>query len=204
MARGGNYAAVVRIMQAYIFQTLTDLYGNIPFTEALQGAAGSGGNITPRYESQQEVYDGLIRLLDEAATLASPEAGEHPHGDDFVFGGDMTEWLRFANTLKLRVYLRQSEVRPGVAQQGVQSLVAAGAEFLTRDAEVPFVNAQFNQNPLYMTFQSLGTALASNTVLNYLKSTNAPRIGAFFTKATRGAAARGGRRAMPPPCTRPA
>ncbi len=185
--RGGNYAAVARIMQAYIFQTLTDLYGDIPFTKALQGATESGGNITPRYESQPEVYDGLIRMLDEAAALADPEAAEHPHSDDFVFEGDMAEWLRFANTLKLRVYLRQSEVRPEVAQQGIQSLIASGAQFLTRDAEVPFVDAQFNQNPLYMTFQALGTAniLASNTVLDYLKSTNDPRIEAFFTKATR-------------------
>lgn len=185
-----NYVAIAKLMQAYTFQALTDMYGDIPFSEALKGSPESGDNIAPAYDSQEEVYNGLITLVDDAISLIDTDSDKHPHGDDFVYEGDMEQWLRFANTLKLRIYLRQSEVRPDVAAAGIRALYASGAEFLEADAEVLFYDATFNRNPLYATFQALGTSniLASNTVLSYLEENNDPRIGAFFTEATTGTA----------------
>jgi hypothetical protein len=100
-----NYAAIGKIMQAYLFQVMTDLHGDIPFTEALQ--AGSG-LISPKFDSQEKVYDGLITLVNDGIALIDESSTLHPGTDDFFYHGDMHQWRKFANTLKLKIYLRNA------------------------------------------------------------------------------------------------
>ncbi|ULQ56793.1 SusD/RagB family nutrient-binding outer membrane lipoprotein [Flavihumibacter rivuli] len=180
-----NYAAIGKIMQAYMFQVMTDLHGDIPFSEALDA---QNGNVRPKFDTQDKVYDGLIKLLDEGLALIDENTAQHPGEDDFFFHGDMHLWKKFANTLKLKIYLRQAYVRPAVAENGIKAMYAANAEFIDyhEDAFVPFNKEQFNQNPLFATFQTLtsNNLLASNTVLGYLGATNDPRLPVFFTRAT--------------------
>lgn len=191
LSAGGNtkYSGISYIMQAYTYQVLTDLHGDVPFTDALQAESGV---YAPHYDSQEKIYDGLITLIDKGIAAITSYAGDdvYPQEDDFIYGGDMDLWIRFANTLKLRVYMRQSEIRPNVAQAGIQQLIADGAQFIGdgEDAAMLFYDANFNQNPLYMQIVSLGSfnVLASNTALNYLKSNNDPRIDAFYRPATSG------------------
>jgi hypothetical protein len=178
-----NYAAIGKIMQAYMFQVLTDLHGDIPFSESLNGSA----NPSPKFDSQEEVYNGLITLINDGLALID-ESAPTPAGDDFFFGGDMHLWQKFANTLKLKIYLRQVYVRPDIAQAGITALYAENAEFLDfgEDALVSFNTEVFNQNPLFATYEALTTSnlIASNTVIEYLSSTNDPRIELFFDRAT--------------------
>lgn len=189
--RGSNYAAIGKIMQAYLFQLITDLYGDVPFSQALQGLPVDGDQLTPVYDSQESIYDGLITLADEGIALLDLETDQHPEGDDILFGGNMEEWLRFANTLKLKIYLRQSEVRPAVAQTGIQAMYNAGAIFLEagEDADIAFYDIQFNRNPLFAVIKQLGTGnlIASNTSVNYLSANNDPRLDVFFVPASTGA-----------------
>jgi hypothetical protein len=178
-----NYVAIAKIMQAYIYQYLTDLHGDIPFSQALDPA-----NPTPQFDPQEQVYDGLITLVDEGLALINESSSDHPGTDDFYYGGDMGLWRKFGNTLKLRIYLRQSYVRPAVAQAGIQAMYAANAEFLEEgeDAQMEFTTTTFNQNPLFMTFQALteSNIVASNTALQYLQGNNDPRIDIFYQRAT--------------------
>jgi Starch-binding associating with outer membrane len=178
-----NYAAIGKIMQAYIYQYLTDLHGDIPFSQALDPA-----NPTPAFDTQEQVYDGLITLLNEGLDLINESSSDHPTNDDLYFQGDMQLWKKFANTLKLRVYLRQSYVRAAVAQAGIQAMYAAGAQFLGtgEDVDMQFTNTTFNQNPLFMTFQALTEAnlIASNTALQYQQGNSDPRIDIFYQRAT--------------------
>jgi hypothetical protein len=170
-------------MMAYIFQYLTDLHGDIPFSEALDASKP-----TPRFDSQEEVYNGLITLVDEGLALINESTSNKPGQDDLVYGGDMNKWRRFANTLKLRIYLRQAYVRPGVAEAGIEAMFAANVPFLETgdDADIAFINTTFNQHPLFMTFQALTSdnLIASETSIAYLKNTIDPRIGVFYDKAT--------------------
>lgn len=179
-----NYAAIGKLMQAYIFQYLTDLHGDIPFSEALDPA-----NATPKFDSQEEVYNGLITLVDEGLALIDEHSSDHPGNDDLVYGGDMEQWRRFGNTLKLRIYLRQAYVRPAVAEAGIKAMYAAGAQFLEAggDADIQFSTETFNQHPLYRTNEALTSdnILASNTALDYMKLTNDPRIEVFYIPATK-------------------
>ena len=97
-----------KIMMAYQFQKLVDMYGNIPFSEALKGVS----NLAPKFDDQKSVYAGLITWLDGAikdckdnSNFASQYASY-----DIVFKGNLTKWIKFANSLKLRILMKQSKV----------------------------------------------------------------------------------------------
>jgi hypothetical protein len=180
-----NYVAIGKIMQAYLFQIMTDLHGDIPFSEALKAGEGV---IAPKYDSQQDVYDGLIRLVDEGLALIDENSTTHPGADDFFYHGDMHQWTKFANTLKLKIYLRQAYVRPAVAQAGIQAMYTEGAEFIDQgdEAHVQFTTTQFNQHPLFAHINSLGefNILASNTALTRMLTLNDPRVDVLYRRAT--------------------
>ncbi len=180
-----NYAAIGKIMQAYLFQVMTDLHGDIPFSEALQAGTGL---TAPKFDSQQAVYDGLIKLVNDGLALIDENSTVHPGNDDFFYHGDMHQWRKFGNTLKLKIYLRQAYVRPAVAEAGIKAMYTAGAEFADQgdEAAVPFTNVTFNQHPLFAHINSLGefNILASQTSLGSMLGLNDPRIDIFYRRAT--------------------
>jgi hypothetical protein len=167
-----NYFLIATVMQVYTFQLLADLYDEIPFSEAL---AGENGQLTPHYEKGMDIYDSLIVRLNNA--LAKDfDAGEleNPETNDVLFDGEMDRWIEFANTLKLKIYLRQSEARPDVAKTGIEQLYEEEAEFLSQDAKfVHFLDQSGQRNPLYETEISvLGgnpNLILSKTLHSYLE-----------------------------------
>jgi len=143
-----NFVAIAKIMQAYNFQILVDGWGNVPYTDAFRGVA----NLTPTYDNAQDVYDNLIVLLNDG--IASIDnASQSPGASDVIFRGDMNKWRRFANTLKLRIYIRESQARESVARAGIASMMAANAEFLGSGEDVAgnpgYLNTAGKLNPLY-------------------------------------------------------
>ncbi|WP_232066405.1 SusD/RagB family nutrient-binding outer membrane lipoprotein [Hymenobacter sp. BT18] len=175
-----NYAAMAGIMQAYTFQVLTDGFDKVPFTDALKGL----GNTSPKFDEGPVVYDGIIKLIDDAVAQINDD-NEIVHDEDLVFQGDMEKWRRFANTLKLRVYIRQIYARPEVSEAGIRALYASGAEFLEadEDASVQFEGTTSRSNPLYQTDVTGTTAnniAASQTIIDYLVETQDPRIDYLF------------------------
>jgi hypothetical protein len=97
------------------------------------------------------VYDGIIKLLDDGIGQIDNSATT-PSANDIYFGGDMDRWRRFANTLKLRVYMRQSRARSAYAQAGIQAMQTAGAQFLGAGENVAgnpgYTNTAGKTNPL--------------------------------------------------------
>ncbi len=187
-----NYAAIADILTAYSIQVLTDYWGDVPFTDALGGL--SDNNTTPKYDDAQSVYDELIVIIDRGLSNVDLTASAiNPAVDDFVFGGNMQLWIQFANTLKLRIYIRQASKRASVAQNGIQGLYNSGAEFLSTDALVAFPGGTWTENPYYSGDVSLaGNGLAgnnvigSNSVLNRLSNIGDPRLNGFYNAATSG------------------
>ncbi|WP_439879594.1 SusD/RagB family nutrient-binding outer membrane lipoprotein [Pontibacter sp. MBLB2868] len=178
-----NSYLMATVMEAYTYQVLADLYDKIPFDEAL---AGEEGNLSPVFRDGQVVYDSLIVRLDKA--LAKPitsVATGKTGANDVVFGGKMDQWVRFANTLKLKMYLRQVYARPQVAEAGIKALYNANAPFLTSDASLDFfIDADSKRNPLYEQDQkalSVNNNLrASNTMLSFLTANNDPRLDKIY------------------------
>ncbi|TYA53273.1 SusD/RagB family nutrient-binding outer membrane lipoprotein [Formosa maritima] len=136
---------VALTMQAYAFLLLTDLYGNIPFNEALQGAV----NISPVYDSQADVYSGCITILDNAIAKLNPSNGDLDPNQDIIYGGDVSKWRKFAATMKFRALMRMSA--KDLRASEMQSLVNSGLLFSSSadDAKLVYLSAAPNANPVY-------------------------------------------------------
>ncbi|MBT28390.1 MAG: SusD/RagB family nutrient-binding outer membrane lipoprotein [Thalassobius sp.] len=118
---------VTMVMKAYLFGTIADLWGDAPFTYAIQGDLGGTEYLTPAYDSQADIYHGVIEYLQSANTLLSKDAEEYDEiyeeGDVF-YEGDPAKWRKLANSLMLRYYMRLSEKEPTFAQSGIEAIMA--------------------------------------------------------------------------------
>lgn len=183
VAKGNwKYYLIASTLEAYQFQILADSYGNIPYTQALDSSI-----LNPKYDDPSVVYDGLVSDLKFALSkdLSTSSITEVPGTDDFIFSGDMTKWRKFANTMLLKLYLRQTEVRPSVAQAGIQQLLSSGAIFLTEDAAITqFIDEANKSNPLYESDRrqlNVGTNLrASTTLYSYLQTNSDSRASFYY------------------------
>jgi hypothetical protein len=140
-----------KVMQALAFQKLVDLYGNIPYTEALQGVK----KLAPKFDDQKTVYEGLITLLDGAIVdLKANAFASAYNGSDIMFKGSTTSWIKFANSLKLRILMRQARVsgRDAYITAEVNKIAAEGTGILSgADAGVNpgYVASAGQINPFY-------------------------------------------------------
>ncbi len=118
------HEAVATILIAHNFALLADFYGDIPYTEALQG---DGEVQLPKYDPQEMVYKGVIADFEAASEMLSANAGNlevFSATQDIFFQGDAQKWIKYANSLALRYYMRLSEKDPGFASSGVQATLS--------------------------------------------------------------------------------
>lgn len=127
-----NEYQICRIMRSYIFQRMTDLYGDVPYFEAGQGSEGLG---YPKYDTQEAIYTDLLKELTEARDLLDPAKGDQMGARDVVFGGNIERWQKFANSLLLRVAMRLTKVAPTVAEQYVENAAQHHDLFITDIAD---------------------------------------------------------------------
>ena len=113
--------ALANILWVVSFHRVTDYWGPIPYFNA-----GVPGN-SVAYDPQDKIYDDFFKRLTAAATVLQGKLTEHPYGDfDLMYAGDVTKWLKFANTMRLRLALRISKVDPARAKTEAEAAVAAG------------------------------------------------------------------------------
>ena len=144
-----SYVALSLVMKSWMYQILTDLYGDIPYREATKGKAEA--NFTPAFDRQEDIYTGILADLERAnrilATNPTPVAG------DVLFEGDLVRWQKLANSLRLRVLLRQSSQQdPSAAMSAI--LNDPKAPVFERNADqavLDYLEASPNQQPLYTT-----------------------------------------------------
>lgn len=123
------HKGVSLIFMAYNFGTLADLWGDVPFSEALRNDEGI---MNPKYDSQFDIYKGVLEYLDQANTLLSRPQSEYntlDNAQDILYGGDVTKWRKFANSLSLRYFLRLSEKEPEFARAGVTKILGDDAGY---------------------------------------------------------------------------
>jgi len=171
-----NLQAAHLVIQANAFQILTDVFGPVPFTEAVVE-----GNVRPVFDSQEVVYDGILAMLNEAEALFATGTGAITPTADVIYAGDVTKWRKFAASLKLKALMRISGVRNVSAD--VQALVNSGQLMSnnSESAQMAFKAAQPDANPLYETIV-FGNRLeykVSSVLISKLTSTNDPRLSVF-------------------------
>lgn len=179
-ANAPNWDAVGRIMKSYIFSVMTDAMGDIPYSESLKGDTV----LTPKYDTQRDIYTALFADLTRASQEidASPTAlYGFPTGDN-VYGGDMAEWRKFANSLRLRLAMHLAKVDPATAQVQAQAAVAAGVFGSNADnALLMFLATAPNQNPIYADVHigNRDDYGMSKTYVDSLTHWNDPRLPVF-------------------------
>jgi Starch-binding associating with outer membrane len=174
-----NLYNMSRILQAYAYMVLTDTYGDIPYTDA---AKGYPNLITsPKYDSQQSIYAGIIKELTEAT--AALDANKTIETADILYGGNILNWRKFGNSLLLRAGMRLSEVDAAQAKQIVSKV--AQNPLIETNAE----NGMIKHDALYLN--PLGNLLNATEAANfylaapfvdYLKRTADPRLSAIAVR----------------------
>ncbi|HWB27825.1 MAG TPA: SusD/RagB family nutrient-binding outer membrane lipoprotein [Chitinophagaceae bacterium] len=186
------YEGVARIMKALIFQQLVDCYGDVPYSDALHGTT----IIEPRYDKGSAIYDSIVDQINIAVELLKRPDAVAANNSDVVFDGDASKWIQFANTLKLRILLRESEVsgKDTYIKSEIAKSVANGYGFLTEDAGANpgYANNSGQQSPVYGFFVTItglptsgGTGdywRAAQYSLNFLGNHNDPRISRLYAK----------------------
>ncbi len=172
-----NQVAVAKILRAYTAHNLTDMYGDVPYFDAVKGGAEEDPVIRPAYDSQSDIYDDLFSELTEAATMINPGAPGFT-GGDLVYAGDMDRWRRFANSLRLRLAMRIAEVNPGKAQSEAAAAVAAGVmEEHSHTAKLQYSAAAPDQNPMWVGFvERPGDYRPAKTLADSMLARGDPRI----------------------------
>lgn len=177
-----NHAAIARIMKAYNYLLLVDQYGDIPYTQALKGLA----NTAPVYDKAADIYKDLVVQLKGAVTdiNAAPVGALAVGNEDVVFNGGATgmiRWKQFANSLRLRILLRESSTNDGVLNTYVatemaalQAEAAAGDGFIAQDVVVqPTYTANTDQqNPFYDRYGFAAGATRAQSEYSFVLPTN--------------------------------
>ena len=181
-----SYYLMGNVMNAYTTEILVDLYDQIPYFQALQGTA----TLQPKFDDGFTIYKDLIARIDTALKKDfTVSTNAVTSTADLVFGGDVNQWIAFANTLKLKMYLRMVNAHPDLAQSGITSMINSGAVFLTTDASVTnFTDVLDKDNPFYEQNQrSLNTPdnlRASTTMVKWLVANHDPRAIAYYGSAS--------------------
>jgi hypothetical protein len=183
------------VVQAYGWQVLVDLYNDVPYSECFQGDAATA-NFSPKYEKGVDIYKNIIARIDTALSkpfneLSPAEATADMFWPDATLSTDarVANWTAFANTLKLKLYIRMMYVDPAFAQAGVQKLYDDGAAFLAEDAWLNFfINEENKDNPLYASnVRKLNVATnlrVSATLYRYLEQNADPRLADYASAGT--------------------
>lgn len=187
-----------KVLQAFQLQQLTDAYGDIPYSEAVSynHATGVVENLRPVYDTQQSIYNEIIRLLQEANTNlgAGIIADDNIAAGDVMFEGDLSLWKKFCNSLLLRVYIRISSVDQTTAANGISAIVNDATsnpimQSTSDNASINYVQGS-NENgwhPLYTSIKDRPTDNGSSeTMINYLISMNDPRLSIHFNEISTG------------------
>lgn len=176
--------AVGKIVKSAAFQRITDAYGPIPYSQI-----GTDGKVTAPLDTQKEVYTKIFEELDEAvATLMEHRGTSISAAADKVYAGDLDKWIKFANSLKLRMAIRLVYADPATAEQRAREAIDTSEGKLgvmaTNDDNAYL--SGININPFYKVAYEYngGETRMSADLLNYMKSWDDPRIGVYAKPCT--------------------
>jgi hypothetical protein len=182
-----HYFGVAKVIKAFTYSMLVDYWGDVPFSEAMQGAT----NLQPAVDDDADIYPALIDLIDEAivdlrATSPLPTIGT----DDYIYGGsgNIGRWIKFANVLKLRLYLHMANV-PTFDRTEIADFIAATPanefmEAVADDFQLNFEAVNRRTNPIHQfIIDRTDDICTSSTLINLMNFRSDRRRSTYFTPA---------------------
>ncbi len=189
------HQGVAKVMEAYTFGLIADLYGDAPYSQALRGEEGSD-YFSPVFDSQREIYLGILADLETANTLLSK--GQNAYQginatQDVLFRGNVAKWRKFSNSLALRYYLRISEKEPSIATQGISNIYNNPSDYPliashNDDANMGFIGSSpANSWPTNTVFDidprgQYNRKKLCATLVEAMQALNDPRLGVWANK----------------------
>ena len=182
-----HYSGVAKILKAYTYQVAVDTWGSIPFSDTQKLAA----NTKPKYDTDDKIYTEIVTLLDQGiAEVSATTSTSSPGTNSTIFPGAFSttknNWIKFANTLKLRIFLHYSEKDAAFAKTKIDALIASSATFFASNADsfqMNFVSAAGAKNPIdqFETARA-GYLVANAKIVNLMNSKTDPRRQFYFTQ----------------------
>ncbi len=175
-----NMLGILEVMQVATYANLTETFGNLPYAQALKGLE----NTTPAYEDAATIYKDLFTRLDKA--IANFDVNKNSFGSaDLFFGGDVSAWKLYANSLKLRMGMRMADVPSFNSKSVVEAAVKAG---VYKDQANSFIFKYIGTAPYVNTINKTfiingrEDKVPANTIINKMVELNDPRLPLWFTK----------------------
>lgn len=182
-----HYSGVAKILKAYTYQLAVDTWGSIPYSDTQKLAA----NVKPKYDTDEAIYANLISLLDEGiAEVNATTSAISPGTNSTIFPGTFTttraNWIKLANTLKLRIFLHYSEKDATFAKSKIDALVNSGAPMMASNSDnfqMNFVDAANARNPIdQFETNRAGNLVVNAKLINLMNAKTDPRRQFYFTQ----------------------
>lgn len=166
------------VLQVWVFENLTDIWGDIPYSQAL-GGDSTGGTLTPTYDKQQDIYTSFFTRLAAAASAMETTDSAGLGGADPIYHGDLTKWAKFANSLRARLAMRIVNVDPTDANTQLTAALTDPAGVFTSnldDATMPWPGDGVYDNGWADNFKTRDDHRMSKTLMNQMVPFNDPRV----------------------------
>ena len=179
-----NLLGAAKVLEAFIFQAMTDTWRDIPYTEALKLADGI---LLPKYDKQEDIYPALLATLAEANTLLA--SGNDALGDgDILFSGNTLKWQKFANSLRLRLAMRISGVNSALAKSTVETIMGNKSanpimESNTDNAFFKWPGVNPYEEPWMVDAKTRDDHAVSDLLVNHMKALSDPRLPVYAIPA---------------------
>jgi hypothetical protein len=188
-----NYTAIALIMRSWVFSILTDVYGDIPYSQALQGLQA---RLSPAYDAQKEVYAGMIRDLKAASDMIAVNGS--PVSGDILYNGQMLKWKKFANSLSLRLLNRMLHRTdaPISVRAEMERILQDPAKYPVftsneESAALKYLPSAPNNNPVHQNRIARDDYRVSQTLVQKLQAMGDGRLAVYASKPEDGGDYRG-------------
>ena len=165
--------AVAQIYRVIIYERIANYWGPIPYSQVNNGEASAP------YDSESDMYHSFFTTMDDTLAILNQNKGGNAFGtNDQIYSGDIDSWIKFANTLRLRLAMRVSDVEPSLAQSEAEKAVAAGVmEALSDNAEFQCTPNSYHNMPRMIPWNEFRMSATMESVLRGYED---PRIGIYF------------------------
>ncbi len=172
-----NQLAMIEIMEIMTFMKLVNTFGNVPYFQALDF-----NNVYPVYDDANLIYQDLIKRLDAALAALTPGAASFG-GSDLIYGGDVSKWIKFGNTLKLKIGMTLADVNPAQAKTLVEQAAPNVFKSNADNAVFAYFQGPPNTNPIWVNLVQSGRKdfVVANTLVDKMNALNDPRRKFYFT-----------------------
>jgi len=177
-----NKNSIARIWKVYLFHRLTDMWGSIPYSEALNGYTEL--NKMPEYDTQKEIYEDFFAELEDAISKFD-NSKESFDDADIIFYGDIDAWIRFANSLRLKLAIRLKNVDPDIYSSQMAKLQSVDLISSNSQAAI-FMHNTEKKSAIYEAYlrnESTEQNNPSKFLVDMLVADNDPRVIIYLKKS---------------------